>query len=264
MIIAILAAATLSQGEVREVIVSGRPLNSDQPLQSAITVVGTGEVERTADFVAVTGEVEAEALDQQAALKAMSALRDNAQAKLEKLADAKAVKVETGEIGFVQIRPAGCDETEGQPVSNKGRCAPTSVRATVKLTATVWPADKVGQAASLAVQVGLKNVQLGESGADDDKAMQADALRAAYADARSQAELLAQASGRKLGPLLSITRFDPSQFGEDRALSAHVPPPPRMAVAAAPEPIKPDVALNLTTPKVLRRSIITAQFAFDR
>jgi uncharacterized protein YggE len=240
---------------------AGRP---DAP--GTITVLGNGEAQRAADYVSITGSVEAEAPDQLSALKAMAARRDAAEAKLLRLADVKQVSVETQDIAFKPVLPPGCGSgalDEEAPPSN-GKCAAIAVRASVKLAVTVRPADQVGAAASLAVQLGLKEVQLGESGVDDPKGLTAEALRAAYDDAERQAELLAIVSQRKLGRLIQLSRGSryPEVDSEGLlnnapALPIHQPPPP-------PPPISPDVALKLTPPKVKQSAVVTAVFELER
>jgi uncharacterized protein YggE len=253
--------ALSSGATVKEVVVSQSGTIETAQRNATINVVGSGHAERTADYATITGTIEAEAPDQLGALKAMSAQRDQAEDALMRLADTKHMEIETGEIAFHPIRPPGCDESEeSRPMPSKGKCAPIAVQASVKLTVTVRPAEKIGAAASLAVQLGLKDVQLGEAGVDDEKALQAEAMRSAYDDAHRQAELLAKAAGRRLGPLLQLGRAPYPEpgvavdaFAADAKAEGLIGPPP----------ITPDVALKLTTPKVSRNSVVVASFALE-
>jgi uncharacterized protein YggE len=231
-----------------------------------ITVLGDGEITQPADSAAITGEVRADAKDQEGALRAMSAKRDAIEVGLNRLAGAKSIKVDTGDIAFTPILPPNCrgeygngDDSVGPP----GKCTPIGIEGTLKLTATVRPIDALGSLASLAVQLGLSNVSLGASGVDDPVGVQARATRIAFTDARAQAELLAAASGQHVGRVLRINLGGPEPRNPDDKfqitneavkvdmLKPAPPPPP---------PMTPDIALQLTPPKIQISSSVIVEF----
>jgi len=246
-------------------------LSQAQPVAHAdatptVQVMAIGTAEKAADWASIAGVVRAEAKDQQTALKLMSAKKDAIADSLARLADAKSITIETSQLAFQFVLPAACRGDQPQyvpdgqvPVPHDPGCTPTGVEGTIVLTVKVHPAERLGALASLAVQVGLEDVRMAESGVDDPAALQAQAERAAYANALAQANLLADAANEHLGRLMSLNRggsdnpIDGRRFHEyeDQAVKANLLKPP---------PITPDTALNLTPPKASETSSVVAQF----
>ena len=175
-----------------------------------IEVLGRGTVTKPAEWASITGVVRAQGKDQQTALRLMSAKQDAISSGLAELAGAKAVKVEAAELRFAPVLPPGCRADDDSYPRAAGAvpksCAPTGVMGSVKLTVTVHPAEKLGSLASLAVQFGAEDVQVAESGVDDQGALEAAAARAAYGQALAQATLLAGAANEHLGKLVRVNR----------------------------------------------------------
>ena len=228
-----------------------------------IEVMGHATVTKPAEWASITGVVRAEAKDQQTALRSMSAKQDTISDGLRRLAGAKGLSVEAADLSFAPILPPGCkndDESDeavsAPPLKGGGKtCAPTGVLGSVKLTATVKPAEQLGKLASLAVQLGAEDVQMGESGVDDPTALEAQAANAAYEQALAQAKLLAGAANEHLGRLVRLNRGAPEDSAvQGNAFSPHV------AMPAADKAEAPDVALKLTPAKVTQNSWVVVTF----
>ena len=225
-----------------------------------IEVMGRGTVTKPAEWASITGVVRAQGKDQQTALRLMSAKQDAISSGLAELAGAKAVKIEASELRFAPILPPGCrgdDESDRSGVAAPKSCAPTGVTGSVKLTATVHPAEQLGILASLAVQLGAEEVQVGDSGVDDQRALEAEAARAAYDQALAQGNLLAGAANEHLGRLIRLNRggSDASDARYDRFRLQRVP----VAISAFTGRT-PDVALKLTPAKVTETSWVEVTF----
>ena len=210
-----------------------------------ISVVGQAEVARPADYVTITGRATGEGKDQPAALSALAKKRDYIEARARRLAGATAVGFETSDIQFTAVRAEICRsgrDYEETPQSTQGPCAPKSFIATLDIKLKFHPAEKIGDAAALVVSSGLDKVQVGETGVDDEAGLHQQALQAAMGNARAQAELLAAASGGKLGGILSITRGTL----ESHEFAAHLTPAPPAVLTGAKQDLTPDIILKLT------------------
>ena len=233
---------------------------------SVIDVMGRASITKPAEWAAITGEIRVQAKDQQTALQLLSAKQDAITAGLERLAGARNVKIDTGDIHFISILPEGCHARDGgddgspeAPVVQSGsKCAPVGAQASVSITATVRPSEQLGPMASLAIQLGADRVQLGEYGVDDDPALDAQAARAAYDQALAQAKLLAAAANAHVGRLVRLNRGAADENGPQGT----VRPAPEMILQAHETPapsIVPAVALKLTPPKVTVSSWVVVE-----
>ncbi|NEX94109.1 SIMPL domain-containing protein [Caulobacter sp. 17J65-9] len=231
-----------------------------------IAVMGNGSVEHAPDYAALKFEVVGEAKSETEALKALATRRDGIESGLSRLADAKDVRFETGEFEVKRVLPPECDPGDSydpKPRLSTGACAPIGFVAQLDVTVQFRPAGKVGDAASLAVQLGARGVELGVSGVDDPRAMREAAVKAAFEDARAQAELLATASGAKLGPVLSINRGVDGEnlvVGYAPALKAQA----RVLEDDGAAPLSPDVALKLTATPVVESTSLAVVFRLIR
>lgn len=114
-------------------------------------------------------------------------------------------------------------------------CAVTGYAATSSLTLTAMPAERGGDAVSIAAESGAPNARVQSVYLDDDQALREQAARAAFDDARRQALAIASASSQTLGAPLSIA--DPQLFmGESTVMDylATVPDLSNSVVANTP------------------------------
>ncbi len=123
----------------------------------------------------------------------------------------------------------------------------------------VTPAKQVGDVASLAAQLGAAEVNVSSGGLVDNQPLEDKALRAAIVDAKRQAQLIAEASGRSLGSILRI------QDLRAAPINALPPPPPPPPVYEAHEDIgvfanKLARALAMTPPPITRTARVTVTY----
>lgn len=170
-----------------------------QEAPRAITVTGTGEVEAAPDLAEITAGVVTEAET------AAEALAANGRAMTEVLAAVADAGIAPADVQTraLNLEPVW-DASGGPQVPGEDAPRITGYRASNQVSLRLRAIDTLGPVIDA----------LGEAGANqlfgivfslaEPKAQRDDALRAAVADARAKAELLAEAAGATLGPVLSI------------------------------------------------------------
>ncbi len=191
--IAIAVAAALAWQGTAQARADGEPV---------IVVIGRGQAERPADFYVVEGEIRGEGPDTVAAMAALKARQERVFEGMTAMAGAERIGLETGKLAMSAAYPPDCEHSSR--LRQSGPCQPSGYTATLPVTMIVRPAALVGRAGSLASELGMDNVEAGGGGLDDDDGLRAQANRAAFADARRQAETLAQAASARLGPLVRL------------------------------------------------------------
>lgn len=231
-----------------------------------VAVMGFGSAERVAETVNVTAEARGRAPDAAAALKAAGEQRD----KLLSLANgAKAADsvsaVETG-LDVSPVLPTGCvpETPYGTGGNHVAQCKPEGYDATIRLTFGVRPAKAAGALAALLIEGGANEVTVDinndtEVHPDLDRA----ALAAAFADARSRAELLAAAGGARLGRVISVVHGVTWQANDYLKPPPPPPPPPSYMPSGppkAPRSLTPQTALELQPPKARATTSVIVTF----
>jgi uncharacterized protein len=207
-----------------------RTATSD-PAATGITVTGTGKVTGTPDTVRLALSVTATADDVDAALRAAN---KSAKAVQDALL-AKGVATKDLQTSNVSIQPH---------YTSKG--APDGYVVVESMTASVRDVAKAGAALSAATAAGGDAVRVdGVSiSLEDTSGLVAGARKGAVDDARAKAEQYAQAAGRSLGEVQSISEVVSSptpQYLEQRSAYS--------AAAMSAVPIQPgsqDVAVQVT------------------
>lgn len=106
------------------------------------------------------------------------------------------------------------------------------------------PAERAGDAISLASELGATTARLDDYSLSDPEALLAEANRAAFADAQTQAERLSEASGRRLVRILRIQDPTAPRLGSeaDTEINEVVVTGSRIrsavSIAVAPEPVE--------------------------
>ena len=147
------------------------------------------------------------------------------------------------------------------PNLSTGECAVIGSIATTNVQVKVTPAKQVGDVASLAAQLGAADVNVSNGGLVDTQPLEDKAMRLAVADAKRQAQLIADASGRMLG---SILRIQDSQAGANGPLP--IPPPPPPPAYEAREDIVVSAAkltapLPMTPPTITRAARVSVTYS---
>jgi uncharacterized protein YggE len=203
-----------------------------------INVVGNGRVERPADYAFLNFSLRGEGATSPEAIKALALAQARLEASLPKLPGKPATETRSFNLQIREVRAKGC-ENRGYPQLTSGDCTVVGSIATQNFQLRVTPAAKAGDAASLVAQLGGADVNASGGGVTDEGALNDAAMRDAIADAKRQAQLIATASGVKLGP---IQRVQDNQAGPVvTAYANNAPPPP-------PPPPLPVPAVSLASP----------------
>ncbi len=164
-------------------------------LPPRITVTGTGEVSAAPDIALVSIGVTQEAEESRAALDAMNAATA---AVLERMA-AEGIAAADMQTGALQLYPLYNNSSLSSGNRIDGYRASTTIRVRVRDLATLGPVlDTV-------VSDGANTLSSLEFDIDDPDPLLDEARRAAVADARAAAELLAEAAGVDLGDVIELT-----------------------------------------------------------
>lgn len=172
----------------------------------SIIVTGSGEVEAQPDQFKVNVTVEGRGATQVEALGALSSAQAQMIETLPRLRGLRDGLVTTGEISVEPNHEPGCGITGYDRDTTDCPVIGYSVASALIFTGS--PAERAGDAISLASELGAVRARLDEYALADMRTLQDAANRAAFADAERQARMLAEASGRRIVRILRIQ--DPS------------------------------------------------------
>ena len=227
-----------------------------------IVVAGRGEIERPSEWARIAMTLRGEGKTSVDALRALTDSQKKLEDSLHRLADAKSVKIITGDLKILPVQADDCEgeEYRPKPKLEQGGCAIQGYVATMTLIAKVAPADRAGDAASLAAELGARNVTLVDFGVEAPDTLREAATRAAVDDARKQALTMANASGRKLGAITKIQSGMGFQDEDQLEVTAD-------AAAARYELAKPAAAptvrVDVTVPPVTESARVIVAFRLE-
>lgn len=232
---------------------------SDQP-PPMITVIGNGRAEAPADYAWLNFSLRGEGATSPDAVAALTAARGKLEASLKTLPGKPTLDVRGGSLSIREVRPKACMVNYAAPSLSTGECAVIGSVAVVGFQVKVTPAKQVGDVASLAAQLGAADVNLNNGGLAEDQSLEDRALREAIADSQRQARLIAESSGRHLGPILRI------QDSQANAINNIAPPPPPAPLyeaqdIAAFSAVKLAAPLAMTPPPIVRNARITVTYS---
>lgn len=239
---------------------------SGPPNPGAVVVTGYGAAEREAEKVHIIAEARGRASDAAAALKAAGEQRDKLMTVADGVKAAESVSTEQTGVEVSAVLPNGCTSDESYSRAlHTTKCRPEGYDATIRLSFIVRPAKAAGALAALLIEGGANEVTVDsindtEQHPDLDRA----ALAAAFADARSRAELLAAAGGARLGRVISVVHAITWQTNDFLKPPPPPPPPPsymRPGPPKAPRSLTPQTALELQPPKL--RAVTSVNVTFE-
>jgi len=215
---------------------------------STIVVTGEGIGEALPNVFTVNASAQGRGETQAAALRQLAEKQSRLLeqwAQLDGLTEARAT---TGDISIEPRRDPGCEGA----ARRDDTCPVVDYIAYSAVTLRGAPADRAGDAVSLASDLGAVRAGLGEYIFSDRRSLREHANRAAFEDARRQATLLADASGRRLGRIVRIQ--DPSaarynagdeatQIDEIVVTGSRVRP--AVSIEAAPEPVRVNARITV-------------------
>lgn len=225
-----------------------------------IAVIGSGRAERPADYALLNFTMRGEGATAPQAVKALSDAQAKLYASLPKLPGKPEAEIRSSTLLIRELRAKGC-ENRGYPLPASGDCAVVGIIATQGFQVRVTPATRAGDAASLIAQIGGVDVNVGGGGVSDESALEDAAMRDAVADAKRQAQLLAAASGVKLG---AVSRVQDSQTAAVMAYANNgAPPPPPPPPPLPVPPVQLNAPLNYTPQPVVRTARVMMTFELE-
>lgn len=184
-----------------------------------ITVTGEGTAYAVPDMAIITMGAAAEAETAKAAMDQTSQITASILARL----DAFQIAPRDVQTSDLSLFPVWSNRTE-----SGGRPRIEGYQASNRVTVRIRDLSQLGTVLDAVLTDGANQLNGLQFGLSDPKPMMDEARRNAVADARAKAELLADAAGVRLGPLLSLTEIGshaprPELMGMARAADAAVP-----------------------------------------
>lgn len=223
-----------------------------EPSPPSIEVVGVGMVETPPDIASLSFDVRGEGATADAATAAMVAKQQAIASALATLADVE-LSSRSGGLSILEVRDPACDgdDDEDRPRLSKGACAVKGYVAELGVSVRVTPPSRAGTLLALASRHGASNAELGSFQLRAPAEAQRRATAAALADAKLRAELIATASGARLGPLLNVVDSDARAGSEQEIIVTAA----RRGAASNDAPI--EVALSPPPIETRARLVVT-------
>ena len=231
----------------------------DRPL---VTAQGSGTVQHMPDWVRVGFTIRGEGATSVEALSSMVRQRAVVLASIRASKGMGDAEISDGSVSTQEVRNPACSPSQpylAQQRLSTGECAVIGAITNIELDVKVRPATRAGDVASLASQLGGKNVSLRGSGFDHEEDVQAEAAQRAVTDARREADLISRAAGGRLGELLRVQ--DQAAFNEVVVTGSRSVPPP-LPLPPTPAPVRQSVFIPDFKPQPLTRTArVTLIFA---
>ncbi|MBW4330822.1 SIMPL domain-containing protein [Stakelama sp. CBK3Z-3] len=229
-------------------------LAQEAPQHRTIVVQGHGSVKTKPDVATIAFSINGEGKTADAAAGDLAAKQKAVLGGIEQLFGGT-MAVETGNVQVQATRAGNCDINRYSPAKlAAGECLITGYVASLDTTVRTAKTDDAATATGLAGRLGAINASVRGYDLQNDDGARKQATRAALADARNQAEAIAQGSGVTLGDIITVSSPMASPV-EDivvtgaRAVSAPPPPPPPppppVRIDTSPAPIETHVTLNV-------------------
>lgn len=215
----------------------------------SILVAGYGEAESLPDQFSVVLGVEGRGVTQVDALGEMSRVQTRIMDAMPKLSGLTRARLTTGDVGLEPVFDPECGgsgydrDTENCPI--------VGYKVSTSLTMTGAPAERAGDALSLASELGARSARISSYSITDMGTLEAAANRAAFADAERQARMLSEASGRRIVGILRIQ--DPSarlvgpefEMSEDIIVTGRARQDARVSIVVMPAPVSADARVTV-------------------
>jgi uncharacterized protein YggE len=215
---------------------------------STIVVTGEGVGEALPNVFTVGASVQGRGETQAAALRQLATSQSRLLEQWVQMDGLTEAMATTGDISVEPRRDPQCESNAHRADS----CPVIDYIAYSAVTLRGAPADRAGDAVSLASDLGAVQAGLGEYVFSDRQSLREQANRAAFEDARRQAALLAEASGRRLGRIVRIqdpsaARYSASdeatQVEEVVVTGSRIRP--AVSIEAAPEPVRVNARITV-------------------
>lgn len=204
-----------------------------------IVVTGNGQASAQPDTFRVDAGVRGRGASQQEALRSLAAAQSRLIEAWPKLEGLQRGRVTTGDIALDTLHDPNCAEN----ARRDEECPIVAYFATSALTLEGVPAERAGDAISLASELGATTARLDEYSLSNSDDLRAQANHAAFADAQAQASRLSEASGRRLVRILRIqdptaprSDYDAQEIDEIVVTGSRIRQ--AVSIAVAPEPVE--------------------------
>jgi uncharacterized protein YggE len=183
---------TILAGGLASLVAIAAPATAQADQQRTVTATGTASIVVPNDLARFTFGVSAQRRTAAAALQ-LAAARERRVARAVQALGVAAADVSTGTLSV------------GRVTRRAGGRAVVEYRASQSIVVAVRQVGRAGSVVSAAVRAGASEVEGPEFEVGDPEAAYRRALRAAFAQAREKAQMLADEAGARLGAVVSIT-----------------------------------------------------------
>ena len=219
---------------------------------ATINVTGVARVAADPDRFSMTASVHGRGADQVEALRHMAESQTRVTNAVTRLQGLTWTRFSTG---TPIVQPVYADDCQSRAYGRQDSCDVTGYIATMSLSLQGAPADRAGDAASIAAERGARDTRLLNYSLSDDSGLRRDAARAAFTDARRQAEIIAEASGQRITRLVSVN------LPQSDLEAAFVVASPLMAYGFSGE--TPSVALTVSPEPISVESRLAVEFEVE-
>lgn len=220
----------------------------------SITVLGQGHVETAPDTFRLTAELQGRGADQVTALRALAEAQTLV-SDIEKLEGLRSGRLTTG---APSVTPAFDPQCGAQRYDRDTEdCPVVGYVAATNLTLEGAPIERAGDALSLASERGARNARVESFFLKDDEVQSVEAQRAAFADARRQADGLAAAAGQRI---IRVLRLQNPNAGRMSARAGYADV---QEIVVTGTRATPAVSLDVAPPPVRTEAQILATFEIE-
>lgn len=179
----------------------------------SIVVVGEGRAEQMPDAFGISASLEGRGATQADALRALAGIQERVMGGLRRLDGLSEQRLTTGGLNVEPVFAADCATDRYN--RDAGNCPVTGYLASLPIAMEGAPIGRAGDAVSLAAELGAGEAKIEAYALLDTRALQIEANRLAFVDARRQAEALADASGQRIVRILRVQDPNASRLDED-------------------------------------------------
>lgn len=224
----------------------------DAQTRPSITVTGRGKVETPPDTFRINAEIEGRGANRVAALRTLA----DVQTRVEDVKTLEGLERARLTTGSPSVSPTFDPACASREYGDADDCPITGYVASSSLTLEAGPVARAGDAVSLASERGARSAAVTSFYLGDDTGQAAEAQRAAFADARRQADTLATAAGQRIVRVLKLQ--NPGDRNVAREMYGYVDD-----VVVTANRARPAVSLTVAPPPVRTEAQIQATFEIE-
>lgn len=190
----------------------------ERDFSATIVITGSGRAEAAPDTFTMAAEIVGTGPDQAQAVEAMVLRQTQVSDAVSRLDGLQSAQLTTG---LPSVEPVYASDCARQGTARAGMCEITGYVARLPLSLKAQPANRGGDAVSLAAERGATGTRLESLTIADHDSLRREATQFAFENARLQAEVIANASGRTLGRVLKVEEPEARNFSLRRDFSGY-------------------------------------------